>query len=779
AMGSAAREYVAAEHDLERVAERYAAALEQAAGDALVREQVLAEVAAAAAEVGVETEPLAAELVAAGVVSADGRPVPSGHVPGPGPGTWPKGPMWLWLGGLYAVAATVLLWLGLRLPSPWIMVDELIYSDMARSFAATGHFLLRGESAGYAPLYPLLISPVYAAAGPVSHVYDWIRVVNGLLLPTAVFPAYLLARRVVKPPAAFVAAVLAIAVPSAVYVGTVMTENLFYPLFLWLALSLTMTLERPTAKRQLILLATLVVAFEARQQGIVLVAAALTAPLVLAWIERGRPRSLARWAPLYGITVGAVLVTVVVELALGHSATAILGKYSQTSSGGYHVWPVLRWLVLHVAEIDLYVWVVPFAALIVLVANARHLDARLRAYSAATAALSFWLVLEIAVFASRYSLRIEDRYLFYLAPLLVISLLAWIERGQPKPPRAAVVAAGLAAALPGTIPFLALMNVNAQSDTVGIQPWWYLGDVLAGRASVSIVATLVAIGLGAAFLWLPRRWAPVLPVVVGLGFLLTWLPLELWTHSFPTNARNSYRQAIGSSQPKSWIDARVGRDAHVAVLWAGGNKLAVWENEFWNRSVRDVYDLVAPLPGNIPSTPVAVEQSTGILRDTNGEPIAEPYVLTSSGVALVGQVVARDTDKRLVLYRVRKPARTVTAIAGLYPEPNPWSDGNPVWTRFQCAGGKLVVVLRSDDQLFKGVTQTVTVSGTTRGRSFSVPNDTSGLRETFPLRPQDGVCRVAFAITPTRRPVDFPRLHNSDTRVLGLHFDVVRYVPPR
>lgn len=781
AMGAAARSYVEAEHDLDRVAEQYAAALEQAAGDTSGRERVLHDVAEAAAEVGLDPEPLAPALVEAGIVSAARQ---SGHVQGPAPGTWLggtwlRGPIWLWLGGLYAVSAAVLMALGLRLASPWIMVDELIYSDMARSFAASGRFLLRGQSAGYAPLYPLLISPVYAALGPVSDVYQWIRGVNGLLMPTAVFPAYLLARRVVRPPAALAAAALAVAVPSMVYVGTVMTENLFYPLFLWLTLALVLALESPTLKRQLILLAALVVAFEARQQGIVLVAAALTAPLVLAWIERGRPRSLAAWAPLYGITVGAVLLIVLVELALGRSATAILGKYSQTSSGGYHAWPVIRWLVLQIAEIDLYVWVLPFAALIVLVANARHLDARLRAYSAAVASLGVWLVVEVAIFASRYSLRIEDRYLFYLAPLCVISLLAWIERGQPRPPRAAMVAAGLAAALPGTIPFLSLLNVNAQSDTLGLQPWWYLGDALAGRDSVALVAVVVSIVLGAAFLWLPRRWAPVLPVVVGLGFLATWLPLELWTHSFPAAASSSYNQGIGQSLPTSWIDRTVGRDAHVAVLWAGGDKLAVWENEFWNRSVRAVYDLGAQLPGNIPETPVAVEQSTGILRDTNGAPIAEPYVLTSSSVELVGRVVARDTDKKLVLYRVQQPARTVTAITGLYPEPtSPWSNGNPVWKRFQCTGGSLTVVVRSDDQLFKGVSQVVHVTGTTQGQTFRVPNGTSGLKKTFPLTPQNGVCRVAFAIAPTRRPIDFPRLNNPDPRVLGLHFDSIRYRRP-
>ena len=59
-------------------------------------------------------------------------------------------------------------------------------------------------------------------------------------------------------------------------------------------------------------------------------------------------------------------------------------------------------------------------------------------------------------------------------------------------------------------------------------------------------------------------------------------------------------------QPRSWIDGAVGRDAHVAMLWTGGNALAMWENEFWNRSVDRVYNLRAPLPGDMPSTHVKV-----------------------------------------------------------------------------------------------------------------------------------------------------------------------------
>ena len=54
AMGARARELVEREHRVDRVAEAYAAALEQFAGGPAVAEHVLREVATAAAEVGLD-----------------------------------------------------------------------------------------------------------------------------------------------------------------------------------------------------------------------------------------------------------------------------------------------------------------------------------------------------------------------------------------------------------------------------------------------------------------------------------------------------------------------------------------------------------------------------------------------------------------------------------------------------------------------------------------------------------------------------------------------------
>jgi hypothetical protein len=103
------------------------------------------------------------------------------------------------------------------------------------------------------------------------------------------------------------------------------------------------------------------------------------------------------------------------------------------------------------------------------------------------------------------------------------------------------------------------------------------------------------------------------------------------------------------------------------------------------------------------------------------------------------------------------------------------------WTRLRCTGGALVLDLSSDTQLFKGTTQRAEITGTAVSQAITFPAGISRRHVRLPLTPRGGECRVDLAISPVRRPVDYPRLEpgNSDPRLLGLHFDSIRYVPPK
>ena len=71
---------------------------------------------------------------------------------------------------------------------------------------------------------------------------------------------------------------------------------------------------------------------------------------------------------------------------------------------------VAKWLLGHVAEFDLYLGVVPLVAFFVLVVSWKSLEPQQRAFIAATAAVSGWMILEVAAFASLPSVtRVEER----------------------------------------------------------------------------------------------------------------------------------------------------------------------------------------------------------------------------------------------------------------------------------------------------------------------------------------------------------------------------------
>jgi glycosyltransferase involved in cell wall biosynthesis len=789
-MGRAAREHAEREHDLDAAADRYVAALEYAAGSTEVEKRVLEEVASAAADVGVDAALIAPALAESGLVTNGA--VASGRVPGTVTRTrpvraWPRWsrplarvPIWAWLGAIVAVSSVVQILLARRLVAPWIMVDELVYSDMARSFADTGDFLIRGVHANYGVVYPALLAIPYGLFGPMPDVYAAAKSMNAVLISTAAIPAYLLARRVLSQWTALVAAVFAVVLPSLAYAGTVMTENAFYPLFLWLVLALVGMLERPTARRQLLVLGLCGLAFLTRPQAVALVVAALAAPLLLAWIERGRPRRLTVYAPLFGATLIVALAVIISEIVRGRSPAAALGNYSVTGSAGYEPWPAFKWLVYHVAELDLALFVLPFAAAFVVAASARHLDRPLRVFTAASASIVAWLVLEVAVFASHYSERVEERNLFYVMPLFLIALLAWIERGQPRPPRATVVAAVLAAALPGALPLFRLVgngNVSALSDTIGLQPWWYLNDRVVGAEAITLVVVLVAIGLGVTFLFLSRRYASWLPVLVALGFLLTWLPVELWAKGFPSASVGALYQGVGTGHDRDWVDAAVGRGANVALLASTTrNPFAVQESEFWNRSVRRLYNLSGhEFGGGMPEQAAEANARTGVVK-SGGKPLDAGYVLTDAATAVAGRVVARNDDlaggegMRLVLYRVDKPVRLTRRIIGRYDDG--WSGPALEWINTQCVGGSLALDLETDFTTFPNG-QSVHVTGTTQPRTLRLTRLTSPLTTSLPLRPVNGVCRVRFVSSPAQRPP------NGDPRILGARFRSIVYQPPK
>jgi hypothetical protein len=442
------------------------------------------------------------------------------------------------------------------------------------------------------------------------------------------------------------------------------------------------------------------------------------------------------------------------------------------SSTSYDVGEALHYLVWHVEEPVLYLLVVPVAAVVVLLGQARALEMRLQSLLAALVSLTASFVPIVAVFASRFSDRVEERNLFYLAPLFVIALLAWIELGAPRPPVLTAAALAGCVLLVVLFPFHRFLTTSAITDTLMLLPWWSLQDHV-GSGWIRPLAGALVVGLSVLFVLVPRRYALSLPVVVLVLWGLALKPIWWGTHGFERFSRGALFQGIRVRDP-DWIDRSLPNGAEAAFVWTGRtDRLTVNENEFFNRSVGPIYDTGTPTPGGLPETRIRVSPRSGLVMLPGGEAVDVPYVLSDSSFEPDGVVVARDKGWDITLWKITPPLITPVRIDGLYPN-DTWSGRTVTWTRRRCVRARLLVSVSSDDKLFFRP-QTIVVR-TNRGATVRVrfrPKSMPVVK--IPLAPaSDGTCRVVFTVTPTAIPhrVDPQR---PDRRVLGAHFNRFLY----
>jgi hypothetical protein len=699
-------------------------------------------------------------------------------------------PAWLWLGALILVSAGLRLALAKPHPAPWVFPDELIYSQLSESFARTGSFALRESPGlqGYSPGYPLLIAPAYAVFDDLAHAFAAAKAINSVVMSLAAIPVYLIARRLVPVWLALAAAALALAIPSFLYTGTILTENAFYPAFAAAAFAMFAALERPTPWRQLGALAFVGVAFLIRAQALSLAAAFLTAIVLVCVVEarEGRLtlRAVARRLDAFRLTwvlsaVGLLLVFGV-SLVRGTSPAKVLGSYSVLAGANYSLSEVGRWVVFHIAEIDLYLGILPMAALIALAVETfgrTALPRPLRLFGVLAVSIVFWMTLVVAATESHLAAggtgRIEERNLFHVAPLFLIALVVWVARGLPRAWPAAAVAALIAGGLPGAIPYDVFANLTALSDTLALIPLWnivFFGHIQSATLPALVVVCSLAAGL--LFLVLPRRVA-LLPLALVLGwFVLLQVPVE---RQMKATSKGVLEQGLGGR--REWIDEQVGGNARVAALWTGnGNPMTMIQNAFFNRSLHPVLflDGTAPVTGLVPQLPASIDPATGAVRTAGGDPVRAGYALADPQVEVDGQQVARDPTTGLVLYRVPNGRVTVRArAAGVYPDS--WTGPEASYTLWHCLGGRLTLGVASQADLFTTPQTVLALSGDRRvGRLRIRPGQEKSL--TVPMRPEGGHCSVTLRISPTAVPAQV--LGTPDSRALGVRLTRFEYRPP-
>jgi hypothetical protein len=554
--------------------------------------------------------------------------------------------------GVYAGAAQLV-------STPRVHPDEHIYAQAGASLADGEGLRLRGEEYGLGPVYPAVLAAALSVTQDRETAYHLFKVANALLFALAAVPVFLVARRLLRPWWSVAVAAMSIAIPSSMYVSVVMTESASYLAFSIALLTIVLAVERPSTGRQLGALAAIALAYATRAQFAVLVVAYAAALLIALAIAPDRPTlrdAVRRLWPTLGAFVLGGAVVIGRPLVTGASP---LGDYDVLFRG-YNPLDIARWGAYHLADLELYLAVVPFAVCPIVLwqlwRRQRAGSARDAAFLAVFLMVNAGMLFVTAAFAStEFGFdRLHDRNIFYLAPLWLVVLALWLAGGLPRPVLATGLGAVLALGLPVLLPFGKIAE-DVGVDVVPSALWARIREQFeGGSVHGRHVLMLVVVALVAAVVLLPRRLSWALPAAVLAGFAITGA--LAWERLIDAPEESVF---AGAASNKDWLDDRLPADARVtklylvtescpasALTWHG-----LFLTEFFNTSVDRAAYIGDSIPDGLPVERVDVAPGGRLVR-SSGEGLAADYVYTQPGIELRGQELGTGTAANLVLWHV-------------------------------------------------------------------------------------------------------------------------------
>jgi hypothetical protein len=555
---------------------------------------------------------------------------------------WP-----LALGAIFAVA-TLYHWLQSRgHVTPAVFTDELLFSELARSFAAGDGFTVRGQPFFFPAFVPALLQAPVWLAGSTPLAYELAKALNAVLMCSAALPAYWLARQVVRPPYALIVAVATVAGGAMLYHGYLTSEAAAYPVFLLALAVCVRALAAPSPRRDVVAVAVLALAVLTRAQFAVLPLA-----FVLAILLAGRP--LRRHASALTLLAGAAVTAAVV-------GTSLLGFYAGARELDYSLGEALRWSGWTAA-------LLPFAAGLLVVPGAvvglalgliRPRTPAERGFAVLFALLVVLMPLQAGLIASGDTGRPLERYAFYLVPLFFLAFLSLAERGGVGKGLSLAVAlavGGVALVVP--FPSLALDPFSFDSPTLSAVA--ALGRVASpGDAAVLFAAGGVAAAVAAVAL---RRRPGLL---AALSILVAFV-IGVAAYSGDRRMTTGTLDALAPAQP-DWLERSGVREADVLSLPAGSLHSG-WVLESWNRNVGRTLHL-----GDVPTDPLPFT-TVGLRPDGTvaaaGAAIRSEYVVvdhSGTRVDLDAELVAQPRPD-LALYRPAGVVRFRSVAFGLYSD---------------------------------------------------------------------------------------------------------------
>ena len=578
---------------------------------------------------------------------------------------------------VYFGLAALYAWQASRHPVPTLFSDEIELTWLARSIAETGEPSRRGDPYGMPTLVAYFLAPVWWL-GSASAAYAAAKVLLVLAMTATIFPAYALARMVVRPWYALAAAAGAVTVPALSYSPFLVEEPLAYPvstLSLWL---IARAFASPSWMRVATALVVCAAAMFTRTQLSILFAVFALGGLWYVW-QLGQAR---RWRSTWSTWDWAGAAVLAVGIAVTFSA--FLGHRSQSwrETTGFFRDRIPEHASWALGALAIGIGVLPVVAGLSALARPREemRDPRTRAFVVTSLSTLVVFVVYVGVkgayVSTVFSTIVYERNLIYVCPILFAATALAVERGV-----------GRAWAIAGAA-LLTTYAVTAVPLRLGEYPYYDAhGLAIAALANrewswpaariedALLVVCFVSLAIVLAFRFL-RRSSTAFGAVTGVAAVtvLAWsLTAEVYAAEGERLASRQIERNL--AVPHDWVDRATNGGSVVVIGQKIADPIGIYLTEFFNKSVEKVWSLdgSAPGPGAILTPDLA-----GIDGTLTPSPRTD-YALAFNGVELQAPVVAQNLGG--TLYRIDgQPLKLAAGTTGLYSDG--WMADKAAYTRY-------------------------------------------------------------------------------------------------
>jgi hypothetical protein len=606
--------------------------------------------------------------------------------------------IYIWLCIVYAVEA----W---RRVTPWLFTDELEFTQISRSIAATGHPARRGEPYSFRSLYTVMLAPIWLIHN-VATAYSTIKYVDVFVMTSVIFPTYFLARMLLPKWWAIFAATGAAVIPSLAYSSWIVEETLAYP---YAALCFLLLAKAFVHRSRWWIVAALVATAIAPVVRGELVVIPITVALAVAfalWSSEWGHRRRSSWSK--GDYLGFfVLVVGLIIFISGYASRHSHQWYAVTQYYKHRIIVMGNWSAGSLAiGIGILPLVLGLAALVPARDEPRSRELRMFRCVAAGAIIAFGMYagMKAAYISTVFATRVEERNLIYIAPLLFIGTALVLHRRRVN-----YVALGIAAAyalylVVGT-PFH--MDTQLYSDSLGLAILEQANRFYEWTPSDAQYVLLVLLALGLALtvaaVALRRRAAVATAIVavIAVGILAWSVTGEIAAAAGTASIARDTQNAL--SHPFTWVDSSTQGKPTLYLAQGVADPTNEWLLEFWNRSITGVSSLDSTIGGPGPAGAPNIT-TTGQLYWTDTPVTHVPGKIYDYGVEerpcidFAGTLVKKHTyvagpqQKQWWLVKLTKPNRLRAACVGIYADG--WStaqdssyfrfvSGKPGWLRIR------------------------------------------------------------------------------------------------